>query len=167
MYYHIREVKLEDAESLLEMLNQLDAENEYMLLEVGERNQNLELLKRDIEEFRGNNSLWLGAYQGKKCFGFFMAERGKYRRIHNLAYISVGILKEAQHKKIGTEFFSKLDIWAQKERIKRLELTVMQDNVNAIALYKKSGFQVEGIRKSSILFDNKFVDEYYMAKIFQ
>jgi len=28
------------------------------------------------------------------------------------------------------------------------------------------GFEVEGIKKNSIIIDDRFVDEYYMAKIY-
>jgi len=55
--------------------------------------------------------------------------------------------------------------WAQGNNIKRLELTVMKHNQAGIALYKKHGFEIEGIKKSSMLVNGSYVDEYYMAKI--
>jgi len=34
-------------------------------------------------------------------------------------------------------------------------------------LYEKNGFEVEGIKKKSVLVDGTFLDEYYMAKIIE
>jgi RimJ/RimL family protein N-acetyltransferase len=39
----------------------------------------------------------------------------------------------------------------------------MQPDVGS--LYQKMGFQVEGIKKDSLLVDGVYVDEYYMGKI--
>ncbi len=42
----------------------------------------------------------------------------------------------------------------------------MTHNDNGIKLYKEMGFEVEGIKKNSIIIDDRLVDEYYMAKIY-
>lgn len=39
-------------------------------------------------------------------------------------------------------------------------------NENAVNLYKKVGFKIEGIKEKSSIVDGQYVDEYYMAKIF-
>lgn len=41
----------------------------------------------------------------------------------------------------------------------------MTHNVRGIALYKKSGFEIEGIKKKSLIVGGEGVDEYYMSKI--
>ncbi|OAO80482.1 hypothetical protein A0O32_1432 [Anoxybacillus flavithermus] len=41
----------------------------------------------------------------------------------------------------------------------------MTQNQAGIALYKKMGFEIEGIKKHSLLVNGRFMDEYYMAKI--
>lgn len=50
--------------------------------------------------------------------------------------------------------------------IKRLELTVMENNEKALSLYKSTGFNVEGIKEKAIFSCGTFVNEFYMAKIF-
>lgn len=47
----------------------------------------------------------------------------------------------------------------------RLELTVVTENRAAVALYKKDGFLIEGVKKHSLMIDGKAFDEYYMVKI--
>jgi RimJ/RimL family protein N-acetyltransferase len=47
----------------------------------------------------------------------------------------------------------------------RLELTVMEDNRAALALYLSSGFQVEGLRRDAIDLGGRPVSEYYMGRL--
>jgi RimJ/RimL family protein N-acetyltransferase len=58
-----------------------------------------------------------------------------------------------------------LEEWANIQNIHRLELTVMTHNIAGIALYKKMGFEIEGIKRDSLLIDGKYVDEFYMSKL--
>ena len=59
----------------------------------------------------------------------------------------------------------RLDEWAGKNGIVRLELTVECVNTGAKHLYEKNGFIVEGVRPKSMKVNGRFVDEYYMGKI--
>lgn len=88
------------------------------------------------------------------------------KRIKHTAYIVVGIREAHRGKGIGTKFFSELDLWAKENLISRLELTVMCPNVIAKHLYEKNGFEIEGIKKKSMLVDGVYVDEFYMAKLY-
>ena len=42
----------------------------------------------------------------------------------------------------------------------------MCPNVIAKHLYEKNGFEIEGIKKKSMLVDGVYVDEFYMAKLY-
>ena len=56
-------------------------------------------------------------------------------------------------------------LWARKKGFYRLELGVLSTNEQAISLYKKFGFQEEGIRKSRYHIDGTWVDEILMSKL--
>ena len=94
--------------------------------------------------------------------GYLSAEKGSLNRIAHSAYIVVGILSEYRGKGIGTEFFRRLDIWAEEMKVSRLELTVICENSVAKHLYEKNGFEIE---RKSVFVDGKYLDEFYMAKI--
>ena len=47
----------------------------------------------------------------------------------------------------------------------RLELTVFCENTPAVRLYRKMGFEIEGIRRNSMKLDGVYKDEYAMAKM--
>ena len=54
------------------------------------------------------------------------------------------------------------DNWLQYTRI---ELTVFTDNADAIALYRKFGFEIEGTHKQYAFRNGRFEDVYAMARI--
>ena len=160
-----RYLSIDDAENFWEMMNQLDYETKYMLYEPGERTKDLSMIESLIySTLKGENFL-LVAEDDNKLVGYISAEKGKLNRIAHSAYIVVGILAEYRGKGIGTEFFKKLDIGADENRITRLELTVICENEGAKHLYEKNGFEIEGVKRNSVLCDGKYMDEFYMAKI--
>lgn len=162
-----KNVEIEDAKKLWDMMNKLDTQTEFMLFENGERKEksSLENLKNKIETSINQNDFLLIAKYKDEIVGFINAEKGRFNRISHTAYIVVGILQEFRAKKIGTRFFDYLDEWSLKNNITRLELTVMCHNEIAIKLYQKNGFVIEGTKKKSIKLNNEYIDEYYMAKI--
>lgn len=166
LYY--RTLELNQIDDFWELLNNLDAETDYMMYEPNERMQitNVQELKNDIENnvILGNDFLQV-AIDNQKIVGYIRPERGKFNRIRHTAYIVVGILKDYRGKGIGTSFFEKLNCWATENGIKRLELTVECHNETARHLYEKSGFKIEGTRKKSMFVNGSFVNEFYMAKI--
>ncbi|HCW53358.1 MAG TPA: GNAT family N-acetyltransferase [Clostridium sp.] len=161
----IRKAELSDAENFLNMLKKLDTETKDMMLEPGERNSTLEQFKSRIQNISGEDGLTLLIDDDKKIGGFLSAERGCYKRIRHSAYIVIGMLKEYRGRHLGTKMFEQLEEWAISNNIARLELTVVCTNKSAVALYKKMGFKIEGIKENSMIVDGNYVDEYYMGKI--
>lgn len=164
----IRSIKSEDAGPLFHMMCALDNETSFMMYEPGEREATTDIsgLQSKIDDAAlGGDLLLVAEESGKTIAGYIWAERGRMDRIRHTAYIVVGIRESYRHQGIGTEFFVKLDEWARKNRVVRLELTVECANTAAIHLYEKNGFVVEGRRTKSMKLGNEFVDEFYMAKL--
>ena len=161
----ICELNKENAHEFLEMQLQLDQETNNMMFEVGERPNDISKVINNIENIKKTGSAVFLAYMEGRCAGFLLANRGNLKRIRHGAYIVIGILKVHQNKGIGSALFDKLTEWAENNAIKRLELTVMTHNHAGINLYKKYGFEIEGIKKCAMFVNNVYVDEYYMAKI--
>lgn len=56
--------------------------------------------------------------------------------------------------------------WATDNRIiKKLNLAVLENNVAAIQLYKKNGFEVEGRLKKDFFIDEQYYDAILMGMI--
>ena len=165
----VRSIKCEDAESFFNMMCILDNETPFMMYEPGERikkTSDISGLSGKINDaLSGSDLLLVAEDNNQEIVGYIWAERGQLNRILHTAYIVVGIRESYRHQGIGTEFFKRLDEWARKNGVVRLELTVECANTAAIHLYEKNGFAVEGKRVKSMKLDGKFVDEFYMAKL--
>lgn len=162
----IRKIKEHDAEEFLRMLLALDKETKNMMMEPDERSNDVNRIKAMIEQAQSGKAFLIVAEDNNEIVGFLSAQRGIPKRISHSAYIVIGIRSAYQNQGIGTQFFIALEKWAIENKLARLELTVMCHNAAAIHLYKNNGFEIEGIKKNSIIVDGKYVDEYYMAKLF-
>lgn len=162
----IRPIQPDDSREFLTMLLELDKETTFMMYEPGERLENIEVMRERITNIMKNKDLTLLAISDDHIVGFLSAERGRPNRIQHTAYVVTGIRKAYQGMGIGTSLFQELDKWAVENHITRLELTVMCPNTIAKHLYEKNGFKVEGKKEKAMLVNNDYVDEYYMAKLY-
>ena len=162
----IRKIRVEDAHNYLHMLLDLDNETKFMMFEPGERSTDINNVKNTIEESINGDNLILVAIENENIIGFLSLERGIPKRIKHTGYIVVGIRSKFRGRGIGSKLFSKLDEWANENNITRLELSVICSNTVAKHLYEKNGFKVEGVRKNSMFIDERYVDEFTMAKIY-
>ena len=163
----IRRCEINDADNMLKMLLELDKETEYMLFEADERPNDINRVKAMINQSINGDNLLLIATEDDNIIGFLSAQRGIIRKIKHTAYIVVGIREKFRGKGIGKKLFCELDLWAKENNISRLELTVMCPNSMAKQLYEKNGFVVEGTKRNSIFMNGKYIDEYYMSKIYK
>ena len=163
----IRRCEINDADNMLKMLLELDKETEYMLFEADERPNDINRVKAMINQSINGDNLLLIATEDDNIIGFLSAQRGLIRKIKHTAYIVVGIREKFRGKGIGKKLFCELDLWAKENNISRLELTVMCPNSMAKQLYEKNGFEVEGTKRNSIFMNGKYIDEYYMSKIYK
>lgn len=163
----IRKCEINDADNMLKMLLELDKETEYMLFEADERPNDINRVKAMINQSISGGNLLLIGTEEDDIIGFLSAQRGILRKIKHTAYIVIGIREKFRGKGIGKKLFLELDLWAKENNISRLELTVMCPNSLAKQLYEKNGFEVEGIKRNSIYMNGKYIDEYYMSKIYK
>lgn len=163
----IRRCEINDADNMLKMLLELDKETEYMLFEADERPNDINRVKAMINQSINGDNLLLIATEDDNIIGFLSAQRGIIRKIKHTAYIVVGIREKFRGKGIGKKLFCELDLWAKENNISRLELTVMCPNSMAKQLYEKNGFEVEVTKRNSIFMNGKYIDEYYMSKIYK
>ena len=162
----IRKIQMEDAYNYLDMLLKLDNETKFMMFEPGERPTDINIAKNIIDKSVNGDNLVLVAIDGENIIGFLSVQKGVPKRIKHIGYVVVGIREKYRSMGIGSKLFSELDIWAIENKITRLELSVICSNTIAKHLYEKNGFEVEGIKRNAMIIDNEYVDEFYMAKIY-
>lgn len=161
----VRDAELSDAAAVLKMLNELDHETRFMMLEPGERALDVARFAGWLADLRLRQDCYLVAAREGEMLGFATAERGLYRRNRHSATVVMGLLPMARGQGLGTKFIRAIDQWAKQKHITRLELSVMAHNTAAVRLYTKHGYAAEGVRRASLIVDGRPVDELVMAKI--
>ena len=162
----IREIKEGDAEEFLSLCRRVDAETLFMMFELGERPTTIEEQEDEIKDIlsRDNQTIFVAENDGQ-LIGYLTACGGRHKRNRQTAYIVTGILRGFTSQGIGTKLFEEMEQWAKRKDIHRLELNVVAHNEAALALYRKMGFEIEGKKKHSLLVNNTYADEYWMAKL--
>lgn len=87
------------------------------------------------------------------------------RRSH-VGEIGMSVRDDWHGKGVGTALMQgAINLADQWLNLKRLELTVYTDNPAALALYKKFGFEQEGILRAYAFRNGEYVDAYTMARV--
>lgn len=81
--------------------------------------------------------------------------------------LGMGVVEEYRGQGIGSRLLVACLEKAHRNGITRIELRVRADNQNAIALYKKTGFQTEGVLRFDMLVDGTFYDTLLMGLVAQ
>jgi ribosomal protein S18 acetylase RimI-like enzyme len=78
----------------------------------------------------------------------------------------IGLLPQFRGQGIGTKLTEKALAAARAFGLHRVELTVREHNTGAIGLYKKQGFEIEGVQRDAVLVDGVYEDVVCMAVVF-
>jgi putative acetyltransferase len=116
-------------------------------------------------ENRAPGSVNLVAILDGEIVGGAGLDRYKGRRSH-AGGIGMGVHDAWTGRGIGAALLTALvDMADRWLGLRRLELTVFADNMPAIALYRRFGFQVEGTHRAFALRDGVYVDALAMARL--
>ncbi|MBY6035972.1 GNAT family N-acetyltransferase [Fictibacillus nanhaiensis] len=156
--YVVRSAVEIDAKSLSEARLQIDGETENLDKEKGEaflrESDFIQIIKEDTEN---PNNLFLVAEVNKNIVGFSRCEGNKLKRSSHKVEFGVCVLKEYWGNGIGENLLRESVHWADSNGINKITLNVLETNDKAIKLYKKYGFEVEGILEQ----DKKLSDGNY------
>jgi putative acetyltransferase len=87
-------------------------------------------------------------------------------RRRDVADIGMSVHDEFQGRGVGTALMSTMiDLADNWLGLRRLELEVWTDNLPAIHLYKKFGFEIEGTGRRYARRAGELVDAYFMARL--
>ncbi|MCA1038381.1 GNAT family N-acetyltransferase [Bacillus infantis] len=165
--FSIREAKIEDAKSLSDLRVKIDGETENMDRESGENFIDEKGFERVIvNDSKQQNHLFLVAEAEGKLVGFSRCEGSNLRRTSHKVEFGVCVLKDYWGNGIGKQLLIDSIRWAEGAEIKKITLQVLETNKNAIQLYKRYGFEIEGVlRKDKLLSDGKYYSTVVMGRI--
>lgn len=161
MNVEIRGVELQDAEEIYN-IRQMKGVMEN-ILSYPEEPKDKVLNK--IKNLTANDH-WFVAVNNNKVIGLIMLSvHGNPRKKH-VGHISIMIDEKFHGQGVGSRLMKYLINFSDNVlKLKRLELYVFYENARARNLYKKFGFQEEGILKCSALRNGQYSDEILMAKV--
>lgn len=167
LHYTIRSANIEDAQALSDLRLQLDGETENFDREQGEGFIDTigfeEIIKEDTVSPR---NLCLVAVVDNRIVGFSRCEGFPLKRFAHKVEFGVGVLKEFWRYRIGKNLLKASIEWADTNDIKKMALNVVETNDKAILLYKKLGFEVEGVLKNDkLLSDGNYYNTIVMGRI--
>ena len=104
-------------------------------------------------------------YQGEVIGNLGLEQFSRVRRAH-CANLGMGVAVAWQGKGVGSMLLAAaLDVADNWMNLRRVELTVYADNEAAIGLYRKCGFETEGLLRDYAVRDGRWVDTLAMARL--
>lgn len=81
--------------------------------------------------------------------------------------LGVALLPALRGQGVGTRLIERTLQAARAFGLSRVELTVRENNRNAIALYRKFGFVTEGLKRNALKIDGRYENQVLMALLFE
>jgi ribosomal protein S18 acetylase RimI-like enzyme len=167
--YTVRSAVEDDAEQLSAVRLQIDGETENMDRERGEAfiapAGFKEIIRTDAERSR---NLFLVAEAEGRIAGFSRCEGIYLKRFSHKVEFGVCVLQDFWGYGIGNNLLRESLAWADSNGIRKVTLNVLETNGKAIELYKKLGFEVEGVlQKDKLLSDGRYYNTIVMGRWYE
>ncbi len=162
----IRQAEIKDAELLLECIKTYIPQSNYIPKYENEITLSIEQEEEWINYFLQNdNSLLLVAEYENIIIGNIDLTGSRRKVMEHTAVVGMGMLKEWRNVGLGTALLHTAIEWANKNPILELIwLQVYTDNKLGLNLYRKMGFEENGIIKNFFKYENDYFDNLTMTK---
>ncbi len=161
----IREAAVADAAVILEHVEQISGESDFLTVGPGE----FELTVEQEEEFlrdsqRSDNKLYIIALVDDVLVGALSFSAGNRSRVRHSGELAMSVRKSHWGIGLGSRLLDALIGWAKDGHIvKKINLRVRTDNQRAIQLYEGKGFVTQGLITKAIYVDDQYYDVYWMG----
>lgn len=154
-----------DALELIQYVKKVADETDFLTFDSSEFNKTIDEEEQIIEEHNSaKNQLFIVAKLDNKVIGMLNVHSSNRKRLEHIGEFGMSVLKEYWHKGVGNSLLTYTINWAKESGIiRKLNLKVLVNNDNAIRLYKKKGFKIEGTVTRDIKLDGSFIDTYQMG----
>ncbi|RON09688.1 GNAT family N-acetyltransferase [Pseudomonas brassicacearum] len=127
--------------------------------------QSTEVWRKRLESENERVVKLVALHQGQVIGNIGLEQFSRIRRSH-CANIGMGVAVAWQGKGVGSQLLAAvLDLADNWMNVQRVELTVYADNEAAIALYRKFGFDTEGLFREYAVRDGVLADTLSMARL--
>jgi L-amino acid N-acyltransferase YncA len=162
MDYTVVPIAAEHIETFHAALDRVARERKYLAM----------LEAPPLEKFRAfvmnniENSIFpqVVALHGGKVVGWCDVMTVSERPVHaHAGFITIGIVEEHRGRGLGRLLIAAAIDAAKKKGLTRLELIVREENLAAVTLYKKMGFEIEGLKRNANRVDGVYENAYVMG----
>lgn len=159
-----REAEKNDAEALILHMRRVGGETDNLSFSENTFNISKEKEERFIEKFRNNpGDIMLVALENGTVIGNASLVRNRTVRYSHRAELSITVLKEYWGCGIGSQLMQMLIDFAKESGLASIFLEVRSDNLRAISLYKKFGFEKIGTYRDFFKINGVFYDADFMS----
>ncbi|WP_019911342.1 GNAT family N-acetyltransferase [Paenibacillus sp. HW567] len=164
--YTIRSAAPADAQELSEVRLQIDGETENLDRVRGEAYIDADGFEQIIHTDTANDrNLFLVALVNDRIAGFSRCEGSSLQRLAHKVEFGIGVLQEYWGYGIGKNLLQASIDWADSSGIRKMSLYVLETNGSAINLYRKLGFEAEGVlQKDKLLSDGNYYNTVVMGR---
>ena len=161
MDIEIRKIQNNDASGFYDALCSVASEGVYLLTTTPPPYEKMEnFVKNNVAN---NNAQYVALYNNK-IIGWADIVPLERNTMTHVGHLGMGVLNQFRSKGIGLQLLQKTIDHAFSQSLTRLELEVFSDNQSAIALYKKCGFSIEGVKKHARFYSGNYQDIIIMAQ---
>ena len=163
--HFIREATKNDAEHVLEFLDVVCSETNFLTFGRGEFRMSEQEESDYLEKCRkAQNCLYLLALNDERIIGALWFKSGDRPRTRHAGELGTAVLKEFWGYGIASALIEYLLDWSRNSGlIHKINLRVRSDNLRAIDLYTRSGFSMEGLIKRDLYIDGIYYDNLLMG----
>lgn len=161
----IREPSHDDAAAMLAFAKTVGDETENLTFDSSDFKVTLSQEEELIRDHaaRDNCLIILGFIDGV-LVSMLSFKASNRRKIKHYGEFGISILKDYWNNRIGYHMITHLIDWARSTKIiRKINLSVLEGNLGAYHLYRKLGFQIEGVESRASFQEGGFKDAYYMG----
>ncbi|MDX2304565.1 MAG: GNAT family N-acetyltransferase [Microscillaceae bacterium] len=161
----VREGVKEDASAAIDYLNRVAYETDFLSFGGGEFTKTIAEEEQYIERHQNcENQIFLIAEIKGEIAGILTVDASPKSRFRHVVEFGISIPKAHWGKGIGSILIRIMIDWAKEGKvIRKINLKVRSDNESAIQLYKKFGFEIEGLMRRDAFIRDRFFDTYVMG----
>lgn len=162
----LRHLEETDAEASLRYLEAVASETDYLSFGPGEFDTSVDQQAGYLRGLQsGAAGLIVAAVVDGEIAGLASIRRTPRSRIRHVGELGVSVRMRFWGAGVAQPLCQYAFGEAVAIGVTKIELRVRQDNLRAIKLYRKLGFEIEGSPRSAFFAGGRFYDEYFMGKV--